>query len=286
MDKEIDMYLAQADKQKLAALLSEARKKYSPSALERIEEAFAIAIGSKQPDSTVDPSQAGIDFFFPGLTARPWHDPEDFLICGKLEQAWEAIRDELKFALANRRGFQQFKRRAIDQQNDPNSEESKERKAFYLKEHGAEFPENRAMCPGTVRIIEDEPRVANYAYFGSLDPGGYIAPHRAQYNWVFTVHLGLIVPRDCAMRVGKEEPRSWEEGKCRVFDASFEHEAWNRGDFTRFIFLVTTYHPDLTDIEISLLKQVNLDLATEADVAHEIALKQGEKELDGQKWWT
>ena len=280
------MYLDEAEKQKLEALLFKAKKKYSPSALERVEEAFAIAVGSKQPDSTVDPSQAGIDFFFPGLTAKPWHDPADFPICGKLMQSWETIREELKHALDNRRGFQQFKRRADDQQNDPNSEESKERKAFYLKEHGAEFPENRARCPETVGIIEGEPRVANYAYFGALDPGGYIAPHRAQYNWVFTCHLGLIVPSDCAMRVGREEARSWEEGKCRVFDASFEHEAWNRGDFTRFIFLVTTYHPDLTDIEISLLKEVNLDLASRADAAHEMALKQGEGDLDGQKWWT
>ena len=280
------MYLNEVEKQKLATLLSKAKKKYKSSELERLEEAFAIAIGSKQPIRPEDPSQAGIDFFFPGLTAKPWHDPKNFPICTKLEQSWEAIRDELKDALNNRRGFQQFKRRAIDQKDDSISEESKERKAFYLKEHGAEFPENRTMCPKTVGIIEGEPKVASYAYFGALDPGGYIAPHRAQYNWVFTIHLGLIVPADCALRVGKVEPKGWEEGKCMVFDASFEHEAWNRGDFTRFIFLVTTWHPDLTDIEISLLKKVNLDLATQADFAHETALKQGEKELDGQKWWT
>jgi hypothetical protein len=88
------------------------------------------------------------------------------------------------------------------------------------------------------------------------------------------------------MRVGREEPRSWVEGKCCDFDASFEHEAWNRGAFTRFIFLVTTYRPDLTDIEISLLKQVNLDLANQDDVAHEAALREGMKDLEGQKWWT
>jgi len=286
MDKEIDMYLSETDKQKLEALLSEAKRMYSPSALERIEEAFAIAIGAKQPITPQDPAQAGIAFFFPGLAAKPWHDPKDFPICAKLEESWETIREELEYALDKRRGFQMFKRRAIDQQNNMNSEESIERKAFYLKEHGAEFPENRAMCPETVRIIEGEPKVANYAYFGSLDPEGYIAPHRAQYNWVFTVHLGLIVPSDSAMRVGAGEARSWEEGKCMVFDASFEHEAWNRGDFTRFIFLVTTWHPDLTDIEISLLKRVNLDLANEDDFAHELALKQGRKELEGQKWWT
>lgn len=280
------MYLNQIDKEKLTALLSEAKKRHSPADLERIEEAFAIATGLKQPVTPEDPYQAGIDFFFPGLTSKPWHDPKSFPICAKLEQSWEVIRDELKHALDNRRGFQQFRRRAIDEHNNPNSEESKERKAFYLKEHGAEFPENRAMCPETVGIIDSEPRVANYAYFGALDPGGYIAPHRAQYNWVFTVHLGLIVPSDTAMRVGKEEPKKWEEGKCVVFDASFEHEAWNRGDFTRFIFLVTTWHPDLTDVEISLLKRVNLDLASQDDVAHEVALKQAERELEGQKWWT
>jgi len=32
MDKEADMYLDEADKQKLAGVLSEAKKKYSPGA--------------------------------------------------------------------------------------------------------------------------------------------------------------------------------------------------------------------------------------------------------------
>jgi aspartyl/asparaginyl beta-hydroxylase (cupin superfamily) len=279
------MYLNEADKQKLAALLSKAKQKYGPSALERLEETFAIAIGSKQPVGPEDPSQEGTDFFLPGLTAKPWHNPEDFPIIAKLEQAWEAIRDELKYALDNRRGFQQYVRRGNDQQNDPNSEVPKEWKALYLKEHSEEFPENRAICPEATRIIADEPRVENYVIFSALDPGGHIAPHHATYNWTFNVHLGLIVPDNCALRV-KDEARSWEEGKCLVFDGSFEHEAWNRGDFTRFILLIAIYHPDLTDIEISLLKQGNLDLATQADAAHANVLKERGKELEGKKWWA
>lgn len=278
------MYLDEADRQRLAALLFEAKGKYGPAPLERLKQAFAIAIGSKQPVSPEDPLQAGTGFFFPGLAAKPWHDPANFPMTAKLESAWKAIRDDLKYALDNRRGFQQYVLKGTDSQKDPHSGAPKEWKALYLKEHTEEFPENRAMCPETVKLIGDEPRVANYVYFSAIDPGGHIGPFYATFNWTFNIQLGLVVPDNCGVRV-KDESRTWEEGKCMVFDASFEHEAWNRGDFTVFILVITTYHPDLTDIEISLLKQVNLDLATEADVAHAIALEEGKKQLEGTKWW-
>jgi len=283
MDKEIDMYFSETDKQKLATLLSEAKRMYSPSALERIEETFAIVIGAKQPVGPEDPLQTGTDFFFPGLAAKPWHDPKDFPICAKLEESWEIIREELKYALDKRRGFQQYVRRGNDKQNDPNTEVPKECKALYLKEDREEFLENRAMCPVTARVTTNEPRLANYVIFSALDPGGHIAPHHATYNWTFNVHLGLIVPGNCALRV-KDETRNWEEGKCMVFDASFEHEAWNGGDFTRFILLTTTYHPDLTDIEILLLKQASLNLG-KADATHAVSMEEGRKRLEDKKWW-
>ena len=279
------MYLNEAERQKLAAMLSQARRKYSPAALERVEEAFAIATGAKASVGHEDPAQAGIAFFFPGLTAKPWHNKEDFPMCARLEQSWEAIREEMRNALEQRRGFQQFRLKETGEPKDLNSGTPREWKALYLKEHTEEFPENRTMCPETVKLIADEPRVANYVYFSALDPRGHIGPYYATYSWTFNVQLGLVVPDHCGVQV-KDETRRWEEGKCLVFDASFEHEAWNRGDFTLFILLITTFHPDLTDIEISLLKQSNLNLATQADVAQAAALKQGQKELDGQKWWT
>src|SRR5262249_52297947 len=133
-------------------------------------------------------------------------------------------------------------------------------------------------------ITTNEPRLANYVMFSALNPGGHIAPHHATYNWTFNIHLGLTIPDNCALRV-KDETRRWEEGKCFVFDASFEHEAWNRGDFTRFILLLTTYHPDLTDIEISLLKQASLNLSN-ADATHAMTVKQGQADLDDKRWWA
>lgn len=269
------MFFDQADKQKLAGLLSEAKRRYRPAELERLEEAFAIAAGLKESAIDRDPGQVGTAFFFPGLAATPWHTSENFPLCAKLEQSWEAIRDELKYALGKRRGFQQYVLKGIDQK--------KEWKVLYLKEHREEFPENRLMCPETVKLIADEPKVANYAYFSALDPGAHIGPYYATFSWTFNIQMGLIISDNCALLV-KDEPRRWEEGKCLIFDASFAHEAWNRGDFTVFFLVITTYHPDLTDIEISLLKQVNRELA-KANVAHATALKEGKKRLEGKKWW-
>jgi aspartyl/asparaginyl beta-hydroxylase (cupin superfamily) len=282
------MYLDEADKQQLAGMLSDARKRYSPAELERIEEAFAIASGSKESVGHADPAQAGIAFFFPGLVAKPWHDKDLFPMCAKLEESWEAIKDELSNALDNRRGFQQFLRRGTDKQTAPDAGVPRQWKALYLKEHTEEFPENRAMCPETVNIVANEPRLENYVFFSALDPGGFIAPHHATYNWVFNIHLGLVVPDNrsdiCGLRV-KNEVKGWEEGKCHVFDSSFEHEAWNKADSTRFILVITTYHPELTDIEVSLLKKVNTALAKEIDAVHDNELRESEKELEGTKWW-
>src|SRR5437868_11115308 len=126
MNKEVGMYLNEAERQKLAAMLSQARRKYSPAALERVEEAFAIATGAKASVGHEDPGQAGIAFFFPGLTAKPWHDKENFPMCAKLEQSWEAIREELQGALAQRRGFQQFQLKEKGQPKGPNSGTPKE----------------------------------------------------------------------------------------------------------------------------------------------------------------
>jgi aspartate beta-hydroxylase len=285
MDKEVDMFLDEADKQRLAGILSEAKKRYSPASLERLEEAFAIAVGSKQPVTPEDPARVGTGFFYPGLSAKPWHDTANFPMCAKLEQSWEAIREEMKNALEHRRGFQQYVLKGTDLQKDPNSGAPKEWKALYLKEHTEEFPENRLMCPETLKIIADELRVANYVYFSALDPGGHAGPYYASYSWTFNIQMGLIVPETCGVRV-KDETRRWEEGKCLVFDASFAHEAWNKADSTMFILVITTYHPNLTDIEVSLLKRVNVDLAKAEDVKHDHVLREAEKELEGEKWWV
>ena len=70
-------------------------------------------------------------------------------------------------------------------------------------------------------------------------------------------HLAILIPHgDCAMRVG-DAVRQWEEGKCVVFDDTFEHEVWNRTDKERLVLLIDLWHPDLSAIEREALETVN-----------------------------
>lgn len=47
-----------------------------------------------------------------------------------------------------------------------------------------------------------------------------------------------------------------QEGRCMLFDDSFEHEAWHRGDATRIVLVFDVWHPDLTDKEVQFLSML------------------------------
>jgi len=84
--------------------------------------------------------------------------------------------------------------------------------------------------------------------FSQLQPGAHIPPHNGLINTRLIVHLPLIVPGKCRLRVGNEV-REWQEGKAWVFDDSIDHEAWNDSDRTRVILLFDIARPELTDEE-------------------------------------
>ena len=42
---------------------------------------------------------------------------------------------------------------------------------------------------------------------------------------------------------------TWREGEFFVFDDSFEHEVWHRGDVDRVVLLINFWHPDLPESE-------------------------------------
>ena len=92
------------------------------------------------------------------------------------------------------------------------------------------------MCPETTRIIESVPGLTT-AGFSWMAPGTHIKPHNGYTDTVLRCHLGLVVPPECALRVG-DQTRSWQEGKTMIFDDTIVHEAWNRGDSQRIILLL------------------------------------------------
>jgi hypothetical protein len=99
---------------------------------------------------------------------------------------------------------------------------------YYLHLHNADYEANRARCPVTTATLAGVPRSYQHAFFSAVAPGTHITPHTGPTNKKLRCHLPLLVPPGglSRIRVG-DETVVFEEGKCFVFDDSFEHEVWN-----------------------------------------------------------
>jgi beta-hydroxylase len=115
---------------------------------------------------------------------------------------------------------------------------------FGLYAFGRKLKPNCQLCPETTRLVEMIPGMTT-AGFSSLKPGTHIVPHVGYSNGVLCCHLGLFVADGCALRV-KTQTRSWQEGKCLIFDDTVEHEAWNYSDANRIVLLIDFKNPDAT----------------------------------------
>jgi aspartate beta-hydroxylase len=106
------------------------------------------------------------------------------------------------------------------------------------------FPKTLAVLrsTGVLPLVQGTPVEL---FFSRLKPGAHIPPHFGCINSRLTVHLPLIVPSGCSIRVGSEI-HSWTEGQIFAFDDSFEHEAWNRGDSDRVVLIFEAHRPDLS----------------------------------------
>jgi aspartyl/asparaginyl beta-hydroxylase (cupin superfamily) len=132
--------------------------------------------------------------------------------------------------------------------------------AFFFYRDGKRFDNNCRRCPITSKLLDSLPlsRVAEHSpevFFSVLKPGAYIPPHTGVINTRLVVHLPLIIPANCGIRVG-DETRGWKEGECIVFDDTFEHEAWNRSDQTRAVLIFDIWNPYLSDTEKQAMRTV------------------------------
>lgn len=118
--------------------------------------------------------------------------------------------------------------------------------------------EDAARCPQTCAIMEQIPTVQHNGnpmevFFSVLKPGTHIPPHFGLANSRLTVHLPLIIPDDCAIRVG-DSVHEWTPGETFLFDDSYNHEAWNKSDQTRVVLIFEAWRPDMTPGEITAVE--------------------------------
>lgn len=192
--------------------------------------------------------------FLPNLVSCAWHDPQGFDLCQKLERHSKAILLELSGLLGS---ASEWSRVGTADRGNSNSVHDNNLIAFGdwrempLLGDSPSCKRNCEMCPITTQVLtscEEVRRAAELklgeALFSKLMPGTRLRPHCGPTNMRLTCHLGLRVPEGASIKCGGEE-RRWEEGRCLVFDDSYEHEVDHCGDMPRTVLLVNFWHPNI-----------------------------------------
>ena len=237
------------------AILQDVRARHPGEDMTRLEEFAAICLG-ELPRRYADAAQQPAYLYFPGLTPTPFYETGQFPLLRFLEKASAEIRAELEAVIASPEGISPYVQidgaPDVGQWSDLNH--SLQWSAYHLYKNGRKVEAHCERCPITVAEVDKLPLVAiedhsPEVFFSILKPGTHIPPHYGLANYKVAVHLPLIVPEDCAIRVG-HKTETWTPGQCLVFDDSFRHEAWNESDKARAVLIFEFWNPQLNAAEI------------------------------------
>ncbi len=157
-------------------------------------------------------------------------DAQGYEFVSKLESSWREIRAECEALPLD--AFDPWVQREMYDEGWS---------VYGLIAFGRPIEAALARCPRTAAAISIVPNLTT-AGFSRLAPGAHIKPHVGWVTTVYRAHLGLVVPNDCALRVG-DETRAWREGSTLIFDDTTQHEAWNRSDRARTVLLFDFVRP-------------------------------------------
>jgi ornithine lipid ester-linked acyl 2-hydroxylase len=172
---------------------------------------------------------------------RPVFAAEQFSWIGHVEANWQEVRRELDAVMTYREAmpnFQDILREVGSIQKDDNW------KTFFLKGVGMNCTENARRCPETMRVLAAIPGCTT-AFFSILSPHKQIPPHRGAWAGVLRLHLALMVPEpreQCRIRIA-DQIHTWQEGRCLVFDDTYNHQVWNDTDGYRVVLFVDFERP-------------------------------------------
>ena len=242
----------------LAAPLAAVRAAFPDADLDR-----AMAYAEQRTGRRKVYVQQPIAGHFPYLPAIEFFAPEHFPWFAALEAKTGEIRAELLAVLdAPRDTLRPYV--AFDSTQPVNQwaelNHSPRWSAFFFWEDGVRHDANCARCPATAALLEslpllDLPGKGPTAMFSILEPRTRIPPHTGSNNVRTTVHLPLVVPEGCGLRVGAET-RGVEPGRAWAFDDTIEHEAWNDSDSPRAVLILDTWNPLLSEAERAAVRVI------------------------------
>jgi aspartate beta-hydroxylase len=228
-------------------------ERFGKSELQRVALSVKGVLGFEQ-FIKADAKQRPTFMFFPGLPETPVFDRSLFSWFEQLENNYEAIRLEAINVLQERNGVSPFLALGEgDKVSDYLGGQQPNWDAYFFYRHGEKFEQNHRACPHTSAALESLPlvRIDQHApeiCFSILAPDTHILPHYGTSNIRSVVHLPLVVPKHCALKVQDQVIEGFA-GRCFAFDDTFLHEAWNRSDDVRVILLMDTWNPHLSEIE-------------------------------------
>lgn len=222
------------------AALIDAQLRHDRPDLARSTAALAVEQGL-----WADPARRPTEFL-PRIGGGPIFPPSRFWFVPLLEAAYPAIRAE------------------VDAVGDPSASGGRSVEEplvgqgrwdqVVLYEGGRRQHDACSRFPVTASVVERIPEATTFGpgvvTLSWLAPGTHVVAHCGSSNTKLRVHLGLRVPDGPELRVA-DQRLTWQEGRCLVFDDSYEHEVWHRGDRPRLVLLVDVLHPDLDEAERS-----------------------------------
>ena len=234
--------------------LAPLRQRHGDAALGRVQAAAEDYVGVR-PAKREHALQRPSFVHMPGITPRAFFERTEISWLPRLEAATPGILSELQAVLAVGEGLAPYVQ--IDAGQDPQQwrdlNGSAQWSSFHFIKAAQWNDANCARCPYTAEVLKSLPlpQIDGHspeALFSILRPGTHIPPHFGLGNYKLAVHLPLIVPPDCAIRVGNET-RGWTPGEGLAFDDSFQHEAWNKSDSVRAVLIIDTWNPLLSPAE-------------------------------------
>jgi len=166
---------------------------------------------------------------------------DEFPITKELEFHFPIILSELKNVMKRVDDLTPFQDISPDQIYISNDDKWK---MFFLKAGTVRFDRNCQECPNTMTLLDKHKNIVS-AYFSILGPNKMLMPHEGPWSGIIRIHLALIVPKDgngCTLVVDGK-PYRWEEGKCVVFDDTYEHIAVNETDNNRVVLFLDYMRP-------------------------------------------
>ena len=202
----------------------------------------------KKPEGYWATKIAGVVNWVEDVVARfsiygdpPVYNNENFPWVDDVESDWKKVRTELDGVMKYRDSMPSFQ----DIVKEVGAIQTDDQwKTYFLKGVGMDCVENASQCPETMKLLEKIPGVTT-AFFSILSPRKHIPSHRGAWAGVLRLHVGLMVPEpqdQVRIRIANQICH-WQEGKCLIFDDTWNHEVWNDTDGYRVVLFIDFERP-------------------------------------------